>query len=159
MLTESMEDYLETIYRLAAEKGYVRAVDVSENLGIQASSVTRMIQRLHAMGFLRYEKYRNMDLTPAGQAYGRFLVWRDQTLVGFLSCLAAGNGIKQQVEGIEHYITPVTMGLIRNLNRFFAENPQALAELHRLRQIPAYPDEETLIELRAWSYRHDLGEF
>ena len=158
MLTESMEDYLETVYRLAAEKGYVRAVDISESLGIQASSVTRMIQRLHGSGFLRYEKYRNISLTPMGEAYGRFLVWRDRTLEQFLRYLSAEAGIKDQVEGIEHYITPVTMRLIRNLNAFLASHPQAMADIQGLKQYQAYPDGEVLAELRAWSFKHSLEE-
>ena len=29
MLTESMEDYLEIIYRLSESKGYVKAVDIA----------------------------------------------------------------------------------------------------------------------------------
>lgn len=55
ILTESMEDYMETIYRLSEEKGYVRAVDISESLNVQASSVTRMIQKLDEAGFVKYE--------------------------------------------------------------------------------------------------------
>lgn len=31
MLTESMEDYLEIIYRLSESKGYVKAVDIAED--------------------------------------------------------------------------------------------------------------------------------
>lgn len=156
MLTESMEDYLEIIHRLAAAKGYVRAVDISAALGIQASSVTRMIQRLDEAGFLHYEKYRNIGLTPQGEAYGRFLVWRDQTLEQFLRLLSAGPGVKGQVEGIEHYITPVTMGLIRNLIKYFTEHAPALAELAELKREKAYPDGEALAELRAWSFRHSM---
>ena len=83
MLTESMEDYLEMIYRLVKKKGYVRAVDISEAMQFQASSVTKMIQRLDEAGFIKYEKYRNIALTPMGEKYGKFLVWRDATLKGF----------------------------------------------------------------------------
>lgn len=155
-MTESMEDYLETIHRLATARGLVRAVDVSGAMGIQASSVTRMIQQLDRMGFLHYEKYRNIGLTPRGAAYGRFLVWRDETLEQFLRLLSAGIGIKDQVEGIEHYITPVTMGLIRNLIRYFAAHPAALAEIEELKREKAYPDGESLAELRAWSFRHNM---
>ncbi|MGE5527749.1 MAG: transcriptional regulator MntR, partial [Patescibacteria group bacterium] len=131
MLTESMEDYLETIHRLMEEKGYVRAVDISEALGVQSSSVTRMIQKLNEEGFIEYEKYRNIALTSVGAKYGRFLVWRDRTLKEFLRLLGAEVGVKDQVEGIEHYITPATMSLIRNLIAYFAEYAEALADLLR----------------------------
>ena len=158
MLTESMEDYLETIYRLAEQKGYVRAVDISETLGVQASSVTRMIQKLDEGGFILYEKYRNIALTPAGNRYGRFLVWRDRTLEEFLRLLSADVGVKDQVEGIEHYITPTTMGLIRNLINYFTAKPFALEDLHHLPKDRPYPDGEDLAELRAWIFKHNLED-
>jgi Mn-dependent DtxR family transcriptional regulator len=119
MLTESMEDYLEMIYRLTQAKGYVRAVDLAEQLKVQASSVTRMVQKLHEADFVYYEKYRNIGLTPSGEHYGRFLIWRDRVLKDFLRLLDADLGIEEQVEGMEHYITPTTMSLIRNLIAFF----------------------------------------
>lgn len=155
MLTESMEDYLETIYRLKMVKGYVRAVDLSEALNVQSSSVTRMIQKLDESDYLVYEKYRNISLTPKGEIYGEFLVWRDATLKQFLRLLNAKVGIDEQVEGMEHYITPATMGLIRNLITFFSQNPKLLGEFHALQQVKQYPDQVDLRELRAWEFRHN----
>ncbi len=155
MLTESMEDYLEMIYRLQEAKGYVRAVDLAEALNVQPSSATRMIQKLSEGGFIRYEKYRNIALTGRGAALGRFLVWRDQMLKEFLALLKAPVGVEEQVEGIEHYITPPTMCLIRNLVAYFAANPERLQELELLRQEHRYPDGEKLAELRAWLFKHN----
>ncbi|MGE5528925.1 MAG: hypothetical protein ACM3X6_07270, partial [Patescibacteria group bacterium] len=62
---------------------------------------------------------------------------------------------KDQVEGIEHYITPATMSLIRNLIAYFAEYAEALADLLRGRKNEAYPDGEDLTELRAWVFKHN----
>ncbi|MFW6030128.1 MAG: MarR family transcriptional regulator, partial [Halanaerobiales bacterium] len=69
MLTESMEDYLEMIYRIDQEKGYIRAVDLADALNLQAPSVTKMIQKLDETGFVNYEKYRNISLTERGKKY------------------------------------------------------------------------------------------
>ncbi|MDH7578265.1 MAG: transcriptional regulator MntR [Bacillota bacterium] len=149
-----MEDYLEMIYRLREAKGYVRAVDLAEALNVQPSSVTRMIQKLSGAGFIRYEKYRNISLTPRGTALGHFLVWRDRMLKEFLALLKAPVGVEDQVEGIEHYITPPTMCLIRNLVVYFTNNPERLRELELLRQEFRYPDGEKLGELRAWLFKH-----
>lgn len=154
MLTESMEDYLEMIYYLIETKGYVRVVDLAEALRVRPSSVTRMIQKLSGKGFVSYKKYRNIALTARGTALGRFLVWRDKTLDDFLTLLKAPVGVKEQVEGIEHYITPPTMCLIRNLILYFAANPERLQELEALCQVRRYPDGELLEELRAWLFKH-----
>ena len=154
MLTESMEDYLEMIYRLTKAKGYIRAVDLAEQLKVQASSVTRMVQKLHEADLVYYEKYCNITLSPSGEHYGRFLIWRDRTLKEFLHLLDVDLGIEEQVEGMEHYITPATMSLIRNLIIFFTGDPQALRALRALKEYSSYPDGERLPKLRAWDFRH-----
>lgn len=154
MLTESMEDYLEMIFRLVEQKGYVRAVDLSEALQFQASSITKMIQKLDEAGFINYEKYRNIALTPKGVQYGQFLVWRDTTLKKFLRLLNSQTGIEEQVEGMEHYITPKTMQLIYNLISFFKSNPEALQEFHALQHENLHEKDDGLEQLRAWEFRH-----
>ncbi|MCL4425034.1 MAG: transcriptional regulator MntR [Firmicutes bacterium] len=153
MLTESMEDYLEMIYRLFEERGYVRAIELAQALQVQPPSATRMIQKLDEEGFIRYERYRNISLTQRGLEIGRFLVWRDQVLRDFLVTLSGKNDVHDQVEGIEHYITPWTMGWIRNLVNFLRANPQ---HIHQVRQSQTddYPGNEDLRELRAWNFRH-----
>ncbi|NPV52593.1 MAG: transcriptional regulator MntR [Firmicutes bacterium] len=161
MLTESMEDYLEMIYRMVQERGSLRVVELAEALDVQPSSITRMIQKIDEAGLVRYEKYRNIVLTKRGEEIGRFLVWRDKMLKDFLRALGTVHGldVDGQVEGIEHYITPATMCLIRNLVDYFRNNPQRALELKAMAEggenDPAkYPDGVELAELRAWSYRH-----
>jgi Mn-dependent DtxR family transcriptional regulator len=155
MLTESMEDYLEMVCRLVDKKGYVRAVDLSEALQFQASSITKMIQKLDEAGFISYEKYRNIALTPLGLKYGRFLIWRDATLKKFFRMLNAPEaGIEEQVEGIEHYITPDTMGVISKLISFFERNPEALAAFHTGPET-GLEESDSLDRLRAFEFRHN----
>lgn len=154
MLTESMEDYLEMIYRIFQEKGYVRPVDLAEALNVQPSSVTRMVQRLNEQGVINYEKYRNISLSERGLAIGNFLVWRDETLKQFLSLLMPPDTVAGQVEGIEHYVTPVTMCLFRDLIAFFRSNPSYIEALRKTRIDGTYPEGEKLGELRAWLFRH-----
>jgi len=158
MLTESMEDYLEIVYRLSEAKGYVRAVDIADYLNVQSSSVTRMVQKLDEAGFVKYERYRNISLTPLGRRYGSFLVWRDETLKQFLRILNAGAGVDEQVEGIEHYVTPHTMSLISNLLRYFTLHPDRLEALRSLRRDSDYPVSEDLGMLRAWEFHHSRDD-
>ena len=44
MPTPSMEDYIETIYKLIDTKGYARVADIAEILSVHPSSVTKMVQ-------------------------------------------------------------------------------------------------------------------
>ena len=155
MLTESMEDYLEMFYRIVEKQGYIRSVDLSNAIQVKPSSVTRMIQKLNEAEFINYEKYRNISMTEKGLRYGRFLVWRDETLKEFLRLFKSEIGINEQVEGIEHYITPPTMGIIRNLIAYFAIRQEYLDELESQKNKDSYPGNEDLSKLRAWLFRHE----
>lgn len=157
MLTESMEDYLEMIYRIVEQKGYIKAVDLAESLGVQASSITKMVQKLARKNFVQYEKYRNISLTSRGRKYGEFLIWRHRRLMEFLSllsCLPGKNNIEEQVEGIEHYITPSTMNLIAGLITYFKQNSRAQKELKQKQTNINVPHMNELDSLRAWRFKH-----
>ncbi|MEJ6950532.1 transcriptional regulator MntR [Natronospora cellulosivora (SeqCode)] len=156
MLTESMEDYLEMIYRINKDKGYIKAVDLAEALNLQAPSITKMIQKLDEAGFVSYEKYRNISLTERGEKYGEFLVWRDKTLKDFLELLSDQKNADEQVEGIEHYITPKTMDLISSIITYFKNNPDQMKDLYDLQKESLVPHRNLLEELRAWEYKHEF---
>jgi len=141
VLTGSMEDYLEMIYNLVQEKGGVRISDLAAALGVQPSSATRMVKKLCSQGLVRCPKYRDVTLTLEGEKLGRFLLWRDRLLKEFLAMLGVESGVAEQVEGIEHFITPATMRLIRDLVDFFKEHPEALAAFRCYRKRPRYPDD------------------
>jgi Mn-dependent DtxR family transcriptional regulator len=155
MLTESMEDYLEMFYRIVDKQGYIRSVDLSAAIKVRPSSVTRMLQKLHEAGFIIYEKYRNIALTDKGLTYGRFLVWRDETLKSFLRLFGGEYGIAEQVEGIEHYITPSTMRIFQNLIFYFKEAPEKVSGIDKFQNQRIYPEGEDLVKLRAWLFRHN----
>ncbi|NLW55921.1 MAG: transcriptional regulator MntR [Firmicutes bacterium] len=154
-LTESMEDYLEMFYRIIQEQGYIRPIDLSKAIQVKPSSVTRMIKKLDEAQFIVYEKYRNIALTAKGLRYGKFLVWRDETLKEFLRLLQTKVGVDEQVEGIEHYITPPTMNIIHNLILYFKTNPERLKELEELHQANPPHHDTDLKQLRAWLFRHN----
>ena len=63
----AVEDYLEQILDLINTKGYARVADIALGLRISQASVTNMVQRLDAEGLLKYEKYRGLVLTTAGE--------------------------------------------------------------------------------------------
>lgn len=154
VLTESMEDYLEMFYRIVSEQGYIRPVDLSNAINVKPSSVTRMIQKLDEAGFIKYEKYRNIALTEKGMVYGRFLVWRDEKLKEFFRLSRENVRVEEQVEGVEHYITPATMMFIHKLIIYFSSNPERVQELEKVECPTDYPNREDLRYLRAWLFRH-----
>src|SRR4029079_8391035 len=76
----AVDDYLERILELINSKGYARVVDIAAALKISQASVTNMVQRLDTDGLLKYEKYRGLVLTTAGETLARNIARRHQLL-------------------------------------------------------------------------------
>ncbi|WP_409298192.1 transcriptional regulator MntR [Peribacillus sp. SCS-26] len=130
MPTPSMEDYIEIIYKLIEEKGYARVSDIAEMLAVHPSSVTKMVQKLDIEGYLIYEKYRGLILTPKGKKVGKRLLFRHELLEQLLRVI----GVKEEniygdVEGIEHHLSWDSIDRIGDLVQLFEENPNIIEDL------------------------------
>ena len=127
--SSAVEDYLERILELINTKGYARVVDIARGLGISQASVTNMVQRLDAEGLLKYEKYRGLALTTAGETLARNITERHQLLTDFLKLLGLPDDvIYHDVEGMEHHISPPTLRAIARLTRLLAAQPALAAK-------------------------------
>lgn len=124
MTTPSMEDYLEKIYELIKAKGYARVSDIALELSLQPSSVTKMVQKLADAGYLNYERYRGLVLTPAGEALGEAMRDRHSMLEEFLRIIGVPEEtLRRDVEGIEHHVSPATVQALQGLTTFFQQYP------------------------------------
>ena len=125
--SQSAEDYLERIHELIEEKGYARVVDIASSLEVKQASVTSMVQKLDELGYLNYEKYRGLVLTDKGREVARRIQRRHETLSRFFSLFGLSPETQQQdIEGIEHHLSPATVSVLADLAAFFEENPELL---------------------------------
>jgi Mn-dependent DtxR family transcriptional regulator len=130
----TVEDYLERILELIQSKGYARVVDIAASLKISQASVTNMVQRLDIEGLLKYEKYRGLVLTAAGETLARSIARRHQLLTDFLKLLGLDERvISHDVEGMEHHISPSTLRAIEALIHQLRRRPALLAQLDAVR--------------------------
>jgi Mn-dependent DtxR family transcriptional regulator len=128
--SSAVEDYLERILELIDSKGYARVVDIATSLKISQASVSNMVQRLDGDGLLKYEKYRGLVLTAAGEALARNITRRHQLLTDFLTLLRLDKQvIHHDVEGMEHHISPPTLRAIEALTAQLKRRPALLAKL------------------------------
>ena len=128
--SEAAEDYLERIRQLIKTKGYARVVDIATELRISQASVTSMIQRLDTEGLVKYEKYRGMVLTSAGEVVADRIAHRHELLTSFLTMLKLPIEIvSHDVEGLEHHISPETFAALERLSVFLANHPELLAKI------------------------------
>lgn len=131
----AVEDYLERILELINVKGYARVVDIATSLKISQASVTNMVQRLDADGLLKYEKYRGLVLTTAGETLARNIARRHELLTEFLQLLNLDQRvIDHDVEGMEHHISPPTLRAIETLTEQLRRRPALIASLRGLRK-------------------------
>jgi Mn-dependent DtxR family transcriptional regulator len=128
--SSAVEDYLERILELIDSKGYARVVDIATSLKISQASVSNMVQRLDADGLLKYEKYRGLVLTAAGETLARNITRRHQLLTDFLTLLRLDKQvIHHDVEGMEHHISPPTLRAIEALTAQLKRRPALLAQI------------------------------
>ena len=134
MPTPSMEDHIEQIYLLIENKGYARVSDIAEALSVLPSSVTKMVQKLDKDGYLVYEKYRGLTLTPKGVKLGKRLVQRHELLEQFLRLIGVDEDrIYQDVEGIEHHLSWNSIDRIADLVQLMEEQPDFLQKLEKMK--------------------------
>ena len=84
-IQESGEDYLETILILKNKKGYVRSVDVANELGYSKPSVSRAMSILREAGFITVESGGNICLTESGIEKAEAVYERHRTITAFLN--------------------------------------------------------------------------
>ena len=134
MPTPSMEDHIEQIYLLIENKGYARVSDIAEALSVLPSSVTKMVQKLDKDGYLVYEKYRGLTLTPKGQKLGKRLVQRHELLEQFLRLIGVDEErIYDDVEGIEHHLSWNSIDRIADLVQLLEDEPQLTRKLEEMK--------------------------
>ncbi len=86
-LQESGEMYLETIYILSKQKGYVRSLDVAEYMNFSKPSVSRAVGILKEADYLTMEKDGALHLTESGRKIGEKIYERHTLLTEFLTLL------------------------------------------------------------------------
>ena len=134
MPTPSMEDHIEQIYLLIENKGYARVSDIAEALSVLPSSVTKMVQKLDKDGYLIYEKYRGLTLTPKGVKLGKRLVQRHELLEQFLRLIGVDEErIYEDVEGIEHHLSWNSIDRIADLVQLMEEQTEFMQKLEQMK--------------------------
>lgn len=112
LLTESIEDYLVTIYRLSRsqEKERVTTSEIAQALGVSAPSVTSMTQKkLTRLGLVDYERHRGVTLTPLGEQIA-VQILRDHRIVELYLAETLGlpwDQVHDEANRLEHAMSPM----------------------------------------------------
>ncbi len=123
MLTPSLEDYLEEIYRFSLSLDTVRVTDISNRLKVALPSVTKALYRLRDESYINYERYGEIRLTDKGKEFGNYLVTRNQLLQEFLALICSNCNFAAEAEAMEHYLSTATIEAIKTFVDFMKANP------------------------------------
>jgi len=121
ILSSSMEDYIEMIYRLSRKSNEVRVSDLSQALNVQPPSTTKMLKRLAKGNYVFYEKYGCIKLTEKGRDAGGRLLERHRIIFEFLECIGIEENILEQTEIIEHAVNEEVLGRLNKLTKFLKD--------------------------------------
>ena len=113
-MTQSLEDYLETIYSLIAENRVAQVRDIAKSLGVTMPSVVKAIRELMKLGLVTHEPYGGVDLTVKGKRVAKSVLSRHRLLRSFLMKL----GVSQRMADrdaclMEHILSAETIDKIR----------------------------------------------
>ena len=134
MLSPSLEDYLEEIYRFQNQLGYIRITDIAEKLDVSLPSVNKAVKILSKKGYLDYIPYKNIDLTEKGAELGQFLVERNKMLQQFLEVIGSDCDKEEEAEAIEHYLSRETVKAMTSVVKFFNKHPEIQQKLIKFQE-------------------------
>lgn len=131
-LTPAQEDYLEMTYRLCLENDYARVGRLSGLLNVKPSSASKMISKLAALGYLKYDRYEIIQLTDDGREIGEYLLMRHETIESFLKLIGSADPLVE-TELIEHSLSAATVSALTALMEFFRSDAEALGRFTRFK--------------------------
>jgi DtxR family transcriptional regulator, Mn-dependent transcriptional regulator len=125
-LSSNMEDYLEAIFHISAEKKAARVKDIAERLNVNKSSVTGALRTLSEKGYVNYAPYDIITLTPAGQALAEDVVRRHETLKDFFVKILLLDDAEAEAASckIEHAISEKILDRLINFVEFMEICPR-----------------------------------
>jgi DtxR family Mn-dependent transcriptional regulator len=107
MISESVQNYLKTIYLLGAEGQTVTTSALADAVRVSAASATSMIKKLAALKLTRHSPYRGVELTPAGEKIALEMIRHHRLIETFLAQTLGvpWDCVHAEAEKIEHVIS------------------------------------------------------
>jgi len=125
-LSESLEDYLETILDLETTSNVARAKDIADKLQIKPGSVTGALKVLGEKGLINYSPYNFITLTSDGKKIAQEINRRHQALHYFLHEILQVDSVTAEETAcrMKHVIDPQSLGKLSRLVDFIQNCPR-----------------------------------
>jgi len=105
--TESVEEYVEGIYRLQQDTDKVTTGELAVYMTVSPGSVTTMVKKMQELGLVKHEKYHGIRVTPLGERLAMQLTRNHRILEVFLvdQLELPWNDVHELACKLEHYIS------------------------------------------------------
>ena len=115
-IRESGEDYLETILILHKNTGYVRSIDIANELGYSKPSISRAVGILKADGYINVEPSGQIVLTESGKLKAEQVYEKHLMLRKFLTEIlgVSEEASEQDACRIEHILSDETYSKLKD---------------------------------------------
>lgn len=84
MGSHTEENYLKALYKLSDEEGRISMSDLSAALGVSVPTANSMVKKMHAQGWLKYEKYKPLTITAKGKRMAAMIIRKHRLTEMFL---------------------------------------------------------------------------
>jgi DtxR family Mn-dependent transcriptional regulator len=115
-LTESIEDYIETIYLEGQKHGKgVRITDIALKLNVSKASANDAVRKLKNLGHVEQERYGQIYLTDSGKALAVAVYEKHLLITEFLvqTLNVSMETAEKDACGIEHILSQETLEKIK----------------------------------------------
>ena len=113
-MTQSLEDYLEAVYVLIAEKRPAQVRDVAQMLSVKMPSVVKALHELKRLGLVTQEPYAPIKLTVKGSRVAQRVLGRHKLIRNFLMKLGVSRrNADKDACLMEHILSAETLDKIR----------------------------------------------
>ncbi len=104
---QAIEDYLKTIYALGETESPVSTSRIATARQVKPGSATSMLQRLHKLNLVHYEKHRGVTLTEAGERIALEVIRHHRLIELYLieALGFSGDEVHEQADILEHVIS------------------------------------------------------
>jgi DtxR family transcriptional regulator, Mn-dependent transcriptional regulator len=140
MLSQAVEDYVKTIYKLQGD-GAASTTEIARALNVSSASVTNMIKRLDQLGLVEYTSYRGTSLTPAGTKIALEIIRHHRLLELYLKEVMgySWEKIHEEAEHLEHHISEDFERKIEEMLGYPTHDPHGHPIPSREGEVPELP--------------------
>ena len=116
MISNSLEEYLKTIYILKNTKDQIRVTDISKKMNCSKPSVNRALNCLKEEGLILYETYGKIEITEEGEKVAKSAVKKEDILKLFLTQIIEVDEktAEKEAASMKHAISEDTVTKLEN---------------------------------------------